>query len=141
MDLKKYGGFTPQDIQSCYAVLHHMKKKGVVYVDDAILQIEKYTDSFMHQRQKEYRKRKFGKHKVKIPAITCSSCGGPVYLNSVNVNAATLTGDDSKTAIMCYNTRGCGQVDYSSKAPNEFKLKWVVTRYDRARGQVFKDVD
>jgi len=131
--MNRFGAFNPQNMQNTYAILFKLKSDGIDTVDDAMLKLEQYIEETAYKLKKKENQRKYKKERIRIPDIVCSVCSGPVYLESVNISPNSQTGDDSKTAIMCYDKKGCGHTDYSKTKFQDFPTKWVMIKFDRQK--------
>ncbi len=131
--IDRFGAFSPQNMQSAYSILFKLKSDGIETVDDAMLKLEQYVEESAYKRKKKENAKKYKKERIRVPDIVCIGCGGPVYLEPVNVGKSTITGDNSKTAIMCYDTKNCGHTEYTGKRPQDIPTKWVMIKFDRVK--------
>lgn len=130
---ERFGAFTVQNAQNAFALLFKLKSDGIETVDDAMLKLEQYVEEQAYKRKKKENQRKYKRERASIPDHVCSVCGGPVYLEPVNISDSTRTEDNSKTAIMCYNAKTCGHTEYSEIEGKDFPMKWVMIKYDRMK--------
>jgi len=129
--VKRYEGFNFNHIQIAFAVLHKLKKEGIDTIDDAINKLQLHMQEVVHEIKSKENQKYYKTHKAKIPDYKCEKCGGPIYLLPVNVSRCTRTGDNSKTAIICYDEKNCGHIEYTKKSINSFPTRWIKAKVNR----------
>lgn len=133
--------FRFSDLQSTLSVLHALRDDGSGSIDDAMHKLQAHLHDLVREERGKRTQRHYTKHKAKIPDHRCEKCGGPVYLQPVNVSRCTRTGDNSKTAVICYDEQNCGHIEYSERDINSFQLKRVYAKADRQGRVRFFDAE
>ena len=129
--MNNFGSFSFKDVQTTISLLFHLKKEGIKSVDDVLYKLQSHVNEIVRNDKRRKNRNYYKIHKAKIPDYKCKKCEGPVYLLPVNVSRCTRTGDDSKTAIICYDEKNCGYIEYSKKSINSFSTRWSKVKIDR----------
>jgi len=139
--MNRFQAFSFNDVQIAFSILHKLKSEGITNIDDAIYKLQFHLQDIVHERKKNENHQYYKKHKARIPDYQCKQCGGPVYLMPVNISRCTRTGDASKTAIICYDEKNCGHIEYTKTPIGSFSMKWVLAKSDRKGKAVFYDMN
>lgn len=100
---KNMAVFSFHQHQDFLTYFKEVKKYSYTFED-----IEKYITVKIKEKEEE-----IGKARNKITKI-CPVCQSHMILLSVNINAATITGDDSKSMWLCINSN-CQETIYNKK--------------------------
>jgi len=129
--MNKLQAFSFNEVQTASSILYKLKSEGIETIDDALYNLQSHLQDVVHEMKRKDNQKYYKKHKARIPDYKCEKCDGAVYLLPVNISNCTRTGDDSKTAIICYDEKNCGHIEYSKTPVSAFRMKNVFAKMDR----------
>lgn len=96
-------------------IIKHLRKHGKT-VDDYL----EYADAMNERHRKEIAEHEKRQAECRANSIPCPECNSPMALRPVNIDNATITGDDSKSVWICGNNR-CMHTEYSEKTIEQWR--------------------
>lgn len=104
--------YTGSTVQDCDAILAQALAAGITDVATLRQVLRDAVEERLHHAR-QAAEQAVTAQSVSHPGPRCSACGGPATVTAVNVSRCTRMAEPYKSAIVCQNPRGCGQVDYS----------------------------
>uniref|UniRef100_A0A6M3L6Q6 Uncharacterized protein n=1 Tax=viral metagenome TaxID=1070528 RepID=A0A6M3L6Q6_9ZZZZ len=98
-------------------IINHLKEHGKT-IDDFV----DYANEMNEIHKNEIKIREKNKPSDGLKPITCPECKHPMFLRLVNIDAATKTGDNSKSVWICFN-KDCMHTEYSEKTIEQWRTE------------------
>ena len=115
--LNKFAAFKKKDLRAAQKVWEKCKRSNI-----SVASLYRALNAEQHHLildlTKEREKHKLHEKRIRRMFPRCDECGNAMNVLPVNINNQTITGDNSKTVLMCSNPN-CMETVYTEKTAKE----------------------